>query len=177
METLDKVAMKVMEEGKAPRMVSWGDYTKERPLLQGLQERAVKDFQYYNQEMVKLLTSEELMRKEQENFVKFKDLMPKMDRDLAKGEMGTWIADYFDDAGYFGWETQSTMFKSMLMNAFPPIDALDDMKPDYGTMSLEKWEENLTKFLAIMDMHITSSQRRMRPGISANSLVNLLHRR
>ena len=88
---------------------------------------------------------------------------PKVDRNKAKTDMGSWIADYFDDAGYINWETQSPIFKAMLMSAFPPIDALDDVKPDYGTMPIDQWEEQLTKVLAVMDSHLASEQRRVKP--------------
>merc|ERR1711988_1013890 len=130
MEVLDKITMNAIEQGKCPRLVSWGDYKKERALLTGLQQRASKDFEYFNQQMISMLTNRERMAEEQENFKKMMDLIPKPDREKAKLEMGAWIADYFDDAGYQGWEMQCTMYKSMLLNAFPPIDPLDDLKPD-----------------------------------------------
>ena len=34
------------------------------------------------------------------------------DRNKAKLEMGAWIADYLDDAGYLHWETQSQIYKA-----------------------------------------------------------------
>lgn len=177
MEVLDKVCQSALEKGNPPRLVSWGDYKKERALLTGLQQRATKDFEYFNQAMITTLTNRELMAQEQENFKKLKDLMPKVDRDKAREEMGTWIADYFDDAGYEGWETQCTMYKSMVLNAFPPIDPLDDLKPDYTTMPLDKFEENMLTFLGILDQHIVTNKTRVRPGFSANTLLGLIRRR
>mmetsp|Transcript_90868 Transcript_90868/g.266048 ORF Transcript_90868/g.266048 Transcript_90868/m.266048 type:complete len:678 (-) Transcript_90868:316-2349(-) len=177
LEMVDKISMKFLEEGKAPRAVCWGDYQRERPLLSGLSERALKDFKYYSQSAMVMLTDRELMAKEQENYKKFMDQMPQVDREKAKAEMGAWIADYLDDAGYVGWETQCQMFKSMMLSAFPPIDALDDIKPDYATMSLDRWEESLTSFLAVMDSHLASEQRRIKPRFSAGSIINLLRRR
>jgi len=176
-EEVDKVIMQGIEKGKAPRLVTWGNYPTERPELPGLQERASKDFAYFNQYMITMLTSRDLMIAEQENFKKFQELMPKVDRDKAKSEMGTWIADYFDDAGYAHWETQCTMYKSMLMNAFPPIDPLDDVKPDWATMPLEQWEENATKFLAVLDTHIASSKARAPSKVSADTFLSVLRRR
>jgi hypothetical protein len=177
MEVIDKVSMAALEAGKPLRVVSWGDYKTERALLTGLQDRAAKDFKYLNQNLIPILTNRDLMVQEQENMKKMLDLMPAVDRETAKEEMGAWIANYFDDAGYVHWETQCTIYKSMLMNAFPPIDALDDLKPDYATMPLEQWEENLTKFLSIMDTHLVASQQRARPGVSGITLLNLLRRR
>jgi hypothetical protein len=176
-ETIDKVSMMAVKAGKAPRVVSWGDYHAERPLLGVLQERASKDFEYFEQYMLHMLTSRELLVKEQEEFRKFNDLVPKVNRDTAKAEMGSWIANYFDDAGYTNWETQCTMYKTMLMNAFPPIDSLNDAKPDWSMMPLELWEKNLTKFLGVLDTHIVTNRTRMPSRVSANTLVNLLRRR
>merc|ERR1719379_2716232 len=101
-----------------------------------------------------MLTNRDRLIQERENFKKFNELVPPVDRDAAKQEMGTWIANYFDDAGYVNWETQTTMYKSMLMNAFPPIDPLDDVKPDYATMPLDTFEEHVLRFLGILDTHI-----------------------
>merc|ERR1719217_2025097 len=81
MEVLDKITMNAIEQGKCPRLVSWGDYKKERALLTGLQQRASKDFEYFNQQMISMLTNRERMAQEQENFKKMMDLMPKPDRD------------------------------------------------------------------------------------------------
>ena len=91
--------------------------------------------------------------------------------------MGAWIADYFDDAGYLNWEQQSRVYKAMLMTAFPPIDPLDDAKPDYGTMPVDVWEDNLTKFLAIMDTHLATEQRRLGPPIGTGIFKTLIKRR
>ena len=41
----------------------------------------------------------------------------------SAAEMGLWIADYFEDAGYEGWDSNPQIFKAMLLNAFPPIGA------------------------------------------------------
>ena len=82
-----------------------------------------------------------------------------VDREKAKQEMGAWLADYLDDAGYIDWETQSTFYKAMIMNAFPPIDSLDSARPEYHTMSVEKFEDNMTRVLEVMDSHLASHRR------------------
>ena len=83
----------------------------------------------------------------QEMMKQYGDMMPKVDRVKAKDEMGSWIADYFDDAGYQDWEKASVMYKSMLMSAFPPIDPLDEKKPNYTTMSIEEIEEARSQWM------------------------------
>ena len=77
-----------------------------------------------------------------------------VDREKAKEEMGTWLADYFDDAGYMDWETQAPMYKAMIMSAFPPIDSLDAQRPEYHKMPVEQFEDNMTRVLAVMDSHL-----------------------
>ena len=104
-------------------------------------------------------------------------LMPKIDRDQAKAEMGAWIADYFDDAGYQDWEKMSTLYKSMLMNAFPPVDPLDDVKPDYSKMPIDKFEDALMKFLAVMDAHLAIEKNRNLSKIPGKFYAGLMQRR
>merc|ERR1719498_784973 len=106
--------------------------------------------------MTSMLTNRERMVKEQEMWRAFNDKVPKPNRDAAKLEMGTWIADYLDDAGYVNWETQTQVYKAMFLTAFPPIDDLEGEKPDYGTISIDKWEDVVTKFLFVMDLHLAS---------------------
>jgi len=177
LETQDKVMMQQVNEGKAPRLVSWGKYQEERLMLPALQDVSAQDFKYLSTSMMDLLSDRKKMLEEQENFKKYQDLVPKVDREHAKAEMGAWIADYFDDAGYQNWEQQSRVYKSMLMTAFPPIDPLDDAKPDYSTMPIDQWEDNLTKFLSIMDTHLATEQRRLRPPIGFGTLKALIKRR
>ena len=67
--------------------------------------------------------------------------------------------------------------QAMLMSAFPPIDSLDDAKPDYGAMPVDQFEDNVTKFLAVMDHHLQDERKRAKPPLSANSLFTLMKRR
>merc|ERR1719262_810408 len=99
MEILDKVTEKMVTEGKAPRMVLWGIYKDERPYLYEMQDRALQDFKYINAAMVEVLTDQAKMKQQQEIFKSMLEMMPQVDREQAKNEMGSWIANYFDDAG------------------------------------------------------------------------------
>jgi len=177
MEIIDKVTVKMMEAGKVPRIVCWGDYQKERSTLGGLRERALGDFKYYSEQMMRMLTDRKELLKEQANYKQFEEMVPKPDRDKAKLEMGAWIADYFDDAGYAGWEVQSNIYKAMILAAFPPIDPLDDIKPDFATMSPEHFEDNVAKFLEVMDTHLATEQRRLSTGVSSSTIRSLMSRR
>jgi hypothetical protein len=62
-----------------------------------------------------------------------------------------WIADYLDDAGYSNWATYPSIYKAMILNAFPPIDPLDDKKIDVNNFDLERL---LLSFLDVADSHI-----------------------
>jgi len=176
MEIVDQVTAKMLEAGKLPQLVSWGDYDEERPRLYDLQARAAKDFQYLQQSIICILSDREKLVQEQKNFKTFMDLMPRPDREKAKSEMGAWIASYFDDAGYLHWETQTPIYKAMIMTAFPPIDKLDAMKPKFETMPVEQFEENVTKVLQVMDSHLAIEQRRIR-NLGGGVLSSLLRRR
>jgi hypothetical protein len=177
METIDAVNMAMVQEGRAPRLVSWGDYSQERPELSGLKDRALKDFNYITGYMRETLADRSKMIEMQKMSTEMSSIIPMVDREKAKAEMGAWIADYFDDAGYQDWEKMAPIYKSMLMNAFPPVDALDDAKPDYATMPIDKFEDALTKFLAVMDSHLATEKRRMYGKIPKNFMSSLVKRR
>merc|ERR1712146_797382 len=124
-----------------------------------------------------MLSSRKYLKQQQALYKQFQDMLPKVDRDKAKLEMGAWIADYFDDAGYTNWETQCQMYKSMLLSAFPPIDPLDKEKPDFGSLPPAKLEVHLTKFLSVLDNHIAAEERAFKPKVSVGTFSNLLKRR
>jgi len=177
LEVVDKVTEQWLAADKTPRVVTWGNYHEERPVLGQLHDRATKDFQYINDNMLRMLSNRELMKQEQANFKKYENLLPTVDRDKAKELMGSWMADYLDDAGYGNWETQCQVYKAMFMTAFPPIDPLDEAKPDYGNMPIADFEDNVTKFLSVMDNHLAAEQRRLKPKLSLRSLTTLVKRR
>jgi len=179
LETVDQLSEKWVAEGKPPRAVLWGDFNWERTngLVQGMRQRAIKDFEYLSNGLTLMLTNRDMMIQEQENYKKFRALLPQVDRDQAKLEMGTWMADYLDDAGYMDWETQCVIYKSMFMSAFPPIDALDAAKPDFGTMPLAQLEDNVATFLEVMDTHLATEQRRVPQKVSVGTFMNLFRRR
>eukprot|EP00908_Phaeocystis_cordata_P013586 Transcript_24651.p1 GENE.Transcript_24651~~Transcript_24651.p1 ORF type:complete len:469 (+),score=244.23 Transcript_24651:1470-2876(+) len=80
----------------------------------------------------------------------------KAKRDKARADMGKWIADYLDDAGYDNWENVPYIYKAMVMNAFPPIDALD-MKRASLTTRCEMRTGTLA-FMKVLDLHIKTAE-------------------
>jgi len=177
-EEQDRVTLAFIEAGKPPRLVSWGDYARERPTLDALQANAARDFKYQSAQLTTMLTNREELLKAQKMFGQFLEMTPKVDREQAKKEMGAWIADYFDDAGYIGWEQQCTLYKSMLMEAFPPIDPLDDAKPQYESMSIPEFEDKLIKFMSVMDSHLSMENKKLlNAKISAGLFSGIFRRR
>ena len=69
------------------------------------------------------------------------------------------------------------LYKAMLMNAFPPVDPLDDEKPDYTKMPIDKFEDALMKFLAVMDNHLAIEQKNAYAKLSKGLFQGLLQRR
>jgi len=177
METIDQVTMKMIESKRAPRVVSWGDYTEQRSDLPGLKDRAIVDFTYITGQMRSALSDRDKMLAMQKMQSQMEEIMPKVDRDKAKAEMGSWIADYFDDAGYKDWEKMAPVYKAMLMNAFPPVDPLDDEKPDYAKMPIDKFEDALMKFLAVMDSHLAIERKNAFAKVQTRLFASLLQRR
>lgn len=176
LEIVDQVASQMLEQGKPLRLTTWGSYEKERLRLEGLRERASTDFKYISNGMLLMLADRDRMVKEQENFRKYNDMM-KADREAAVKEMGNWIADYLDDAGYANWETQTQVYKAMLLTAFPPLDSLDGAKPDYNTLPVERWEDILSQFLLVMDTHLAANKRQLKPAFGMGTALTALRRR
>lgn len=117
------------------------------------------------------------MRQDQKEWDVFQTSLPDVDRDRAKQEMGAWIADYLDDAGYANWESQCQLYKSMFMSAFPPIVPLDGCKPDNKEMPLEEYEAQLAALLGVMDTHLATEERVLKPQFSIRGLTTLIKRR
>ena len=48
------------------------------------------------------------------------------------------------------------MFKAMIMNAFPPIDALDDEMQ--SVESPEKFRTDMLNFMRVIDLHLKTAE-------------------
>jgi hypothetical protein len=172
--TLEETAFiveKMMKEDppRMPRAISWGHYDDQREELVeegGLKDRAMLDFKYMRQMTMEMLTSQEKMEEERISMKMMREWEEaNVDKNAAKEEMGRWLADYLDDAGYDNWASYPTIYKAMFMNAFPPIDPLDDKTVDPDTADIEHLA---TEFLKVADSHIkthqTNSTIRLRVG-------------
>jgi len=178
-ELQEKLGEEMMKNQKSPRLLTWGDFETERESLVDCHERGVRDFQYISNTMLRTLADRDKIRSEQIKWQEQSDALDAMgvDKAKAKQEMGAWIADYFDDAGYLNWDTQSQMYKAMLMSAFPPLDALDKKKPDYSNMPIKELETIMCKFLSVVDTHLAAEQRHLKPDFSVSTITNMVKRR
>ena len=85
-------------------------------------------------------------------------------RTKAKAEMGAWLADYFDDAGYEQWAMFPEMFKAMMINSFPPIDALD-AKAAIEEGSLSEFEAKQLRFMSADEFRILVATAAVEEGL------------
>jgi hypothetical protein len=176
-EILEKVSSQMMENGKVPRLMHWGEYAKERPFLGEIHRRAAEDFAWMRKEMLVILTDRDRIIEEQQEFKKYRDMVPEPDREAAKREMGAWIADYLDDAGYINWATSAPLFKAILLTAFPATRVLEGDKLDPATIPIDEWEDHYTKILAVVDSHLSVNQRQLRPAFGMDTALKMLLRR
>tara|TARA_B100000795_G_scaffold59348_1_gene39526 strand:- start:2219 stop:2713 length:495 start_codon:yes stop_codon:yes gene_type:complete len=77
-------------------------------------------------------------------------------REASRAAMGLWIADYLDDAGYDIWEVVPYLFKAMIMNAFPPIDPLDEKRA--GIKDRAELRTGMMAFMKVLDLHVKTAQ-------------------
>ena len=144
-----------------PRVVfPWGSWRTDLEIAAEIHHKAHEELSEFRDEVTRWLTDDEYLARavarRKERLQKAQEPAEKARVDAQCREMGQWIADYFDDAGYDVWVDAGYLFKSMLMNAFPPLDALDAKKAN-----LESPDEMRTltlNFLRVLDLHISTAQ-------------------
>ena len=80
------------------------------------------------------------------------------DREQAKKEMGAWVADYLDDAGYDMWKQKPYLFKAMIINSFPPLDPLDEKIRGADGETPDDFRSGMLGFMKVLGMHIANSE-------------------
>ena len=100
--------------------------------------------------------------------------MATIDVDAAQIAMGKWIAEYLNDAGYEDWAFKPQLYKLLVVNAFPPIDAIDGQAIGNEEMTPTRLENLMLKFLKVTDAHIHMKKRRL-GVLNSLGLSNLLH--
>ena len=83
-------------------------------------------------------------------------------REASRVAMGRWIADYLEDAGYDTWEVVPYLYKAMIMNAFPPIQPLDETRPvRHGPRVITDravLRTSMIAFMKVLDLHVNTAQ-------------------
>ena len=107
-----------------------------------------------------MLTNKAVLAKELASIGKYGQKIAAMDKDQERADFGNWIADYLDDAGYTSWMMYPDIYKLMIMNAFPPMEELDNLvghKQESFTMA--SFEKRMLDWLEMLDIHIQSHRK------------------
>jgi hypothetical protein len=154
------VNTKLQADAKAPIHIPWGSYTEDVPHLQLMLDRAPGEFRMMRNFTLKLVTNKTLLvafLAQTRLLVAQQD--EKFDKGKERAEFGQWMADYLDDAGYSSWIQYPDMYKALIMNAFPPLEELDDLTgARQGDFTVADFEEKMLKWMEVMDLHISSSK-------------------
>ena len=65
----------------------------------------------------------------------------------AREDLGKWFTDYLEDNGYWA-ENQQTMYKQMIVSAFPPLVKKGE------PVTVDNFENLILRFIKIMRMHV-----------------------
>jgi len=178
MEHIDIHSFTRLNQDKVPRSITWGKYDDEKDKLPDMQLQIVSDLKYLTQAMTAMMVDRKKLAEYGTEYLKKYDAVtPKLDRNIAKADMGAWLADYLDDAGYIQWERNSKLYKAMFMAAFPPISPIDGEKPNLADMTPDEFEETVGEWLRVLDGHLNNEQRRLKAKFSEGSVLNLIRRR
>lgn len=138
----------------------WGTYEEQLPHLPGMLQRSTDDFNFLKDQTIDRLADRAKMQQYRDNMQAFRERVAKKpgakkEHEQEMEQMGRWLGEYFDDAGYPGWMYFPELFKAMLMTAFPPIEALD-LKAGSNEASIADLEAQQINFLAVMEQHLST---------------------
>ena len=130
---LNELNKQTMKEGKPMTSVRWGDFSKDKEFLVLMHKLAQRDFADMRKHLISISEILEAGGAAAEQF-----------SDAARGrmefeqtrfdageceheakEMGLWIASYLQHAGH-GWNKFPSMYKVMIMSAFPPMPKMNE---------------------------------------------------
>ena len=154
------VNKKLEAEKKTAIHVPWGSYDEDVPHLQMMLDRAPAEFSNLRNYMLGLVTNKAALVKGFNGVNQYyKDIDEKFDKNKERSEFGQWMADYLDDAGYSSWIQFPDIYKALIMNAFPPLEELDNLTQGrQANFTLADYEAKMLKWMEVMDLHISSSK-------------------
>ena len=116
LQTRWMIDQKRNEAGLPAIMHGWGSYEEQRALLPSLIQNSLDDFAFLKGRMVDYLTSTTRLEELRGRFKKMDAKRQAEDYQVKhtakQEEMGRWLGEYFDDAGYEGWEFYPELFKA-----------------------------------------------------------------
>jgi MFS family permease len=154
-----ELRLKIQEEriraGMERLVFGWDKWTDDAPHAEKILKRVGPDCRQMKKAFIKYLTeNDDIIEKAVEQ--RKAGLVDDEVRQRKRREMGEWIADYLDDAGYDNWSVHGHMYKGMIMNAFPPMDKLDNEKASID--SVAQMRQIMMSFTKVLDMHIVSAE-------------------
>eukprot|EP00931_Biecheleriopsis_adriatica_P005665 TRINITY_DN107159_c0_g1_i1.p1 TRINITY_DN107159_c0_g1~~TRINITY_DN107159_c0_g1_i1.p1 ORF type:complete len:680 (-),score=121.35 TRINITY_DN107159_c0_g1_i1:12-2051(-) len=155
-EERDAVMKLMLKDGEAPPANSWIKYQEDlddKELTQ-ICVKAAADFSYIEKEIYNKMQDQTRMARDFELSKEDRDALDvRVDELAERSNMGNWIADYFNDAGYHSWSWFPNTYKAMIMNAFPPLNHLDGKKPSFQTM--QEYQAFLLAFNRVMKRQVS----------------------
>jgi hypothetical protein len=128
-------------------------FEEDKPILHDIKKNAQEDFAFFKSDIAALLGSADMNDTETRRQIteRVNDArISDKERELFSKEMGSWFADYLVGAGYRVEETP-TMFKQMIMSAFPVINKEQDV-------TAENVEQVLLNFAKVVDGYLEDEE-------------------
>ena len=146
--------------GEAPRIVSWGSYEEQLELHEKIKGNAREDLEFLRKDAMESLHDEEACALHYERAMLRARAEQYVDVSAARNEMGHWIADYLEDAGYTDWASFPNLYKSMIMNVFPPLrsNGLTGSRTRI-LVSRTDWQMYMRRLFMVMDAHVQMLKR------------------
>jgi len=161
-ETCMQVNKALLAAGKDPRSSHWIPYQTdlENGDLHQIATRSRKNFEIIGGHLKKQLSDKAELKKAMDDLPRRREALNKgYVIDEERAIMGSWIADYLDDAGYHSWMWFPDTYKAMVMNAFPPIDLLDGKNVSTKFETVDDYQAYLLRFNSIMARHMVMHDR------------------
>jgi hypothetical protein len=166
LEKQDRSNLKRFEKGLPLYVRRWGsDDAAERTDLRSRRGKVHNNLVYFHK-----MTSEYLV--DNDKLQKLADATCKSDQydpavmggeeghAEAVREMGAWMAKYFEAAGYFSWASYPEVYKTAIVNQFPPVHKFDRKE-----CSKRDMEAALLDMLKVLDIQLkTDEQQAMYSG-------------
>lgn len=150
----------LLEDKQDPLYARWISYQEdfEAGDLSRIMSSAQGDFKFIENILMQKLKAPTEMAQDCANDSAMRSAFYRgYDVDVERQQMGTWLSNYLNDAGYHSWLWYPDIYKAMFMNAFPPVNKLDGKPVEFE--SVEDYESYIIKFNGVVKRHIAMTQR------------------